>query len=72
MTLTQPRPAQQRPAGIAWTAIQSGLWVGHRDGEFAGMIEDDPGRGFVATTHLARHLGVFATVAQAKAAFLEG
>lgn len=70
MTLTQPRPARQRPAGIAWTVVQPGLWVGHRDGEFAGMIETDA-LGFVASTRLARTIGTFATVAEAKAAFRE-
>lgn len=70
MTLTQPRPVRQLPAGIAWTVVQPGLWVGHRDGEFAGMIEADP-LGFVASTHLARRLGTFQTVVEAKAAFRE-
>lgn len=68
MTLTQPRPARQRPAGTVWTVVQPGLWVGHRDGEFAGMIEADD-LGFVASTHLARTIGTFSTVAEAKAAF---
>lgn len=72
MTLIEPRPGQQRRSGIAWTAIQSGLWVGHADGEFAGMIEARWGHGFIATTRLARELGAFPTLEEAKAAFREG
>lgn len=69
MTLTEPRKAQTRTNRIAWKAIQPGLWVAHCDGEFAGMIESDPHRGFVATTSLARELGAFPTIAGAKGAF---
>lgn len=54
---------------IQWTAVQAGLWVGKRDGEFAGMIEARWGKGFVATTNLARELGVFTTVDEAMASF---
>ena len=54
---------------ITWTAVQAGLWVGKRDGEFAGMIEARWGHGFVATTRLARELGVFETVDAAMASF---
>lgn len=71
MTLTATRSARQSPSGIDWTAIHSGLWVGHRDGEFAGMIETDADRGYLATTRLARSLGTFASVEEAKAALGE-
>ena len=74
MTMTTPK----RPAGdssarsaIQWTAVQAGLWVGKINGEFAGMIEARWGEGFAATTRLAKHLGVFASVDEAKASFRE-
>ncbi|MFZ2964984.1 MAG: hypothetical protein WA006_09920 [Rhodoglobus sp.] len=69
MTLIEPHEVQSRTNHIAWKTIQPGLWVGHCDGEFAGMIEAVPDRGFMATTSLARELGAFATVAEAQSAF---
>lgn len=54
---------------IHWTSVQKGLWVGKANGEFAGMIERRDDDGYVATTRLAQHLGVFPTVAEAKASF---
>ena len=75
MTMTSPRrtPASSRGSTttIDWTSVQSGLWVGKTDGEFAGMIEASWGKGFVATTRLAKTLGVFATIEQAKASFAD-
>jgi len=71
MTMTAPQPGT--PANAAsrteWTAVQSGLWVGKIDGEFAGMIEARWGDGFIATTRLARTLGIFTTVEEAQASF---
>lgn len=77
MTITAPRPGEQaQPAhessGIEWTVVQSGLWVAQIDGEFAGMIEARWGEGFIATTRLARTLGIFPTVEEAQAKFAEG
>jgi len=73
MTMTSSRTSPSDPQGftnaISWTAVQSGLWVGKANGEFAGMIEAPSGNGFVATTRLAKTLGVFATIEQAKASF---
>ena len=72
MTITAPEPGTTGSSRIStteWTAVQSGLWVGKRDGEFAGMIEARWGEGFVATTRLARTLGTFATVSDAQASF---
>lgn len=75
MTMThhpapETRSAMTRTATpIRWTAVQKGLWVGKTDGEFAGMIERLDDQGYVATTRLAQHLGVFPTVAEAKASF---
>jgi hypothetical protein len=78
MTITTPKTGSARAAQqprvaalIEWTALQSGLWVGKANGEFAGMIEARWGKGFVATTRLAKTLGVFATVEEAKASFTE-
>ena len=74
MTLTSPKPSAGSPAArstIQWTAVQAGLWVGKINGEFAGMIEARWGEGFSATTRLAKHLGTFATVDEAKASFRE-
>ena len=72
MTITTPKTPAGSTAGrgsIHWTAVQSGLWVGKINGEFAGMIEAKWGEGFSATTRLAKHLGTFATVEEAKASF---
>jgi hypothetical protein len=56
---------------IQWTVVQSGVWVGKCEGEFAGMIEADWGNGFIATTRLAKNLGTFETVEAAKASFVD-
>jgi hypothetical protein len=69
MTMTTARKTAPAAPAIEWTAVQSGVWVGKSDGEFAGMIEANWGKGFVATTRLARQLGVFPTVEEAQAAF---
>jgi hypothetical protein len=76
MTITAPRPGRQNTAERdtttpEWTVVQSGLWVGKVNGEFAGMIEARWGEGFVATTRLARTLGIFKTVEEAQASFTE-
>lgn len=74
MTMTTPRPSAEAASArsaIQWTAVQAGLWVGKINGEFAGMIEAQGGEGFSATTHLAKNLGVFTTVDEAKACFRE-
>ena len=75
MTMTTSKPGQDNPRQprtaprIEWTAVQAGLWVGKSNGEFAGMIEARWGEGFAATTRLAKALGVFTTVDEAKASF---
>jgi hypothetical protein len=74
MTMTTPKPsagASSARGAIQWTAVQAGLWVGKINGEFAGMIEARWGEGFAATTRLAKNLGLFATVDEAKASFRE-
>ena len=75
MTITTPKPGQERQRRTApridWTAVQSGLWVGKANGEFAGMIEAQWDGGFAATTRFAKSLGVFATMDQAKASFTD-
>jgi hypothetical protein len=71
MTITSPprRSSSTSEPHIQWTAVQSGLWVGKIDGEFAGMVEAHWGEGFSATTRLAKDLGMFDTVEEAMAAF---
>jgi hypothetical protein len=76
MTITAPRPGRQNTTGRdattpEWTVVQSGLWVAKVNGEFAGMIEARWGEGFIATTRLARTLGIFKTVEEAQASFIE-
>lgn len=72
MTMTSARSAAQTAVPtIEWTAVQAGVWVGKLNGEFAGMIEAHWGEGFVATTRLAKDLGVFTTVEEAQAAFTQ-
>lgn len=75
MTMTSPKPSHEgqsmaRTASISWTIVQAGLWVGKRNGEFAGMIETRLGEGFSAM-RLGTPLGIFATVDEAKASFAE-
>ncbi|MBN9238903.1 MAG: hypothetical protein BGO97_04380 [Micrococcales bacterium 70-64] len=65
MTITTPHTRST----IQWTAVQSGLWVGKLDGEFAGMIEARRGTGFAATTRLGKELGMFPSIEAAKASF---
>ena len=71
MTITSPtrRDSSASQPPIEWTAVQSGLWIGKIDGEFAGMVEARWGEGFSATTRLAQDLGMFDTVEEAMAAF---
>ena len=68
MTLTTPNRRTNR---ITWTAVQRGLWVGNKNGEFAGMIESRWGEGFSATTSLGKQLGSFPSMEEAKASFPE-
>ncbi|MEP6480258.1 MAG: hypothetical protein ABJB03_12745 [Rhodoglobus sp.] len=71
MTMTSARPTTPgAPTPIAWSAVQAGVWVGKRNGEFAGMIEASAGSRYVATTGLARPLGEFASLAEAKSSFV--
>jgi hypothetical protein len=51
-----------------WRSVQSGLWVGHRGGAFAGMIEQRWGEGFLVTTRLGKNLGAFGTMQEAQQA----
>jgi hypothetical protein len=71
ITRGEGQPHTRDTSPIEWTAVQSGLWVGKVNGEFAGMVEAQWGRGFVATTKLAKTLGVFDTVRAAQASFDE-
>jgi hypothetical protein len=75
MTMTTPRPTSgderasvstTAASAISWTRVQAGLWVGKRNGDFAGMIESLPSGGFEATSRLALEVGIFATIAEAK------
>ena len=69
MTITRPdQTSPSRSTRTEWTIVQRGLWVGKTNGEFAGMIEARL-EGYTATTRLAKLLGVFATVEEAKASF---
>lgn len=69
MTMTSHSTTTHTNSAIIWTAVQSGLWVGKANGEFAGMIEARSTGGYVATTRLAKTLGTFRSVAEAKASF---
>ena len=74
MTMTTPKRSSEGSSArsaIQWTAVQSGLWIGKVNGEFAGMIEAHWGEGFSATTRLAKNLGMYPTVEEAKASFGE-
>jgi hypothetical protein len=48
--------------------VQAGLWVGRRGGEFAGMIEQQWGKGYMVTTRLGKCLGTFKTMEEAQSA----
>lgn len=70
MTMTRPERGQasaQTSAPVQWTFVQAGLWVGKAGGEFAGMIERRS-EGFAAI-RFAKQLGVFSSLAEAKASF---
>ncbi len=68
MTMTS-HATKSSTTTILWTSVQPGLWVGKANGEFAGMIEAELGEGYIATTRLAKKLGVFPSFAEAKASF---
>ena len=59
----------QRHAPIDWVAVQPSLWVGKTNGEFAGMIEATTTGQFIATTRLAKPVGVFDTRKEAQESF---
>ncbi len=58
----RPESAVRPPA---WTEVEPGFWAGNDAGEFLGTIESRNGR-FVAFDAVHRHLGEFATLAQAQ------
>jgi hypothetical protein len=70
MTILAEKGAHAEPAiepnRTAWQAVQAGLWVGRRGGEFAGMIEQQWGKGYLVTTRLGKVLGTFATMEEAQ------
>lgn len=54
------------PHPTRWRRVHAGIWVGHRDGEFAGMIEQRPRHGYLVTTRLGKNLGLFRTMEEAR------
>ena len=58
--------AATEPNRTTWQAVQAGLWVGRRGGEFAGMIEQQWGKGYLVTTRLGKSLGTFKTMEEAQ------
>ncbi len=75
MTMTTPRPisgderasvSSSVASAISWTRVQAGLWVGKRNGDFAGMIESLAAGGFAARSRLALEVGIFTTIEEAK------
>jgi hypothetical protein len=60
--------AAQESDPTVWRSVQAGIWVGHRDGAFAGMIEQRWGEGFLVTTRLGKSLGMFGTMQEAQRA----
>ena len=60
--------AATEPSRTTWQAVQAGLWVGRRGGEFAGMIEQQWGKGYLVTTRLGKCLGTFKTMEEAQGA----
>jgi hypothetical protein len=58
--------AATEPTRTTWQAVQAGLWVGRRGGEFAGMIEQQWGKGYLVTTRLGKCLGTFKTMEEAQ------
>jgi hypothetical protein len=69
---THTTARDQKPAApIRWKVVQAGLWIGHRDGEFAGMIESTVDGGYAAMTSLGQQLGTFSSVDAAKQSFTD-
>jgi hypothetical protein len=60
-------PARE-PGRTTWRCVQSGIWVGSRDGEFGGMIEQRWGDGFLVTTRTGKSVGTFGTMEEARQA----
>ncbi|MGV8896841.1 MAG: hypothetical protein ACOH10_04735 [Rhodoglobus sp.] len=71
MTIATSRPIRERKSSgpIRWKSVQKGLWVGERDGEFAGLIESTRGGGFAAMTCFGSPKGAFTTLDAAKQSF---
>ena len=51
-----------------WSIVQAGIWVGRRKGVCIGVVEEQWGRGFVATTYRGVRIGEFPTLAEARRA----
>jgi len=60
--------SQTKTDTTVWQPVQAGLWVGRRAGEFAGMIEQKWGEGYVVTTRLGKNLGRFDSMEEAQGA----
>jgi hypothetical protein len=69
MTMTLDRPTVEAPpAGVTWGVHPTGVWLAHRDGRFAGLVQPRWGSGFTVSTALGKDLGLHPTLEAAQAA----
>ena len=63
-------PAPSTTGVVEWRSPESGLWIGHREGRYVGMIErsDD---GFRATDGINSAVGLFLSLADAESALAD-
>ncbi len=58
------RPAIGLP--LAWSSPFDGVWVAHRDGRFAGMIQSMGAEGYKLTGDRGQHLGQYRALYEAR------
>lgn len=51
---------------LAWSSPFDGVWVAHRDGRFAGMIQGMGAEGYKLTGDSGQHLGQYRSLYEAR------
>lgn len=51
---------------LAWSSPFDGVWVAHRDGRFAGMIQSLGAEGYKLTGESGQHIGQYRSLYEAR------
>jgi len=62
------RSSARSSAGLplAWSSPFDGVWVAHRDGRFAGMIQSMGAEGYKLTGDSGQHIGQYRALYEAR------